>query len=662
MSGRISLSSSLSRCSLFLPVALVLLVAGVIAPAAHAGGQLETVDFTAGGPGPIPGSIAVDVVPIQWDPRCVPVSYRLNTAVLPNADVPLDATQAQALLQASFDAWNEIPTSFIEMSFVGQVNRPRTGPFDVSAFDFVNEVNFLAEEGQPVAASPSVSLNEDTTLVPGDDVDGDGDSDVFDPAVEGVEVCTDVDGDGDVEFPAGFYEAGSILDNDVYFNNVTILWTTGAPNAVNGELDLAAVSTHEFGHSHGLSHSALNQTSTTDGTSPTMINGVPSTDPASQLSLRTLAEDDQAWSSFVYPEGSASTGAGALQPGDVAFDDAYGIIRGEITLGDSGLPAVGSNVFSIREDTGEIVSSHYVGRTRLVQVPEGFLDVLPDEPDFHLVDGTYSLPVLAGTYNVAVEPLDGSPTFPGAIGNTTIIGGFFDVQGFNEEVFPRIDPRLRFFPRDVRVRAGRQVSGVDHVTRVDTNLDPFDTVGIGGFLDYDGLGFSTVPPGFHYAVRFPKDELLAQLEDGLILKSAAFRNRHVDLAVTNVFPRAGLYLGTVGEDGTAVVDFDHPLAEQAPFVGQDNDFSPLYFDWPLLSTLATKLALYATGKDAFLVLELPASFPGLNGLPPLMGLDAGQEVGLLGRSYFSLDGGATFQQDEFANYMFRLVGEGWHGG
>ena len=62
-----------------------------------------------------------------------------------------------------------------------------------------------------------MSLIEDATFVNGDDIDGDGDSDVS----SAISVATDTDTDGDIEFPAGFYKAGTILDNDVQFNTKT---------------------------------------------------------------------------------------------------------------------------------------------------------------------------------------------------------------------------------------------------------------------------------------------------------------------------------------------------------------------------------------------------------------------------------------------------------
>jgi hypothetical protein len=51
-------------------------------------------------------------------------------------------------------------------------------------------------------------------------------------------------------------------------------------------------------------------------------------------------------------------------------------------------------------------------------------------------------------------------------------------------------------------------------------------------------------------------------------------------------------------------------------------------------------------------------FPGFNGLPPLIGLDGGvatNDVPILGRSFISDDGGATFTQNATFNFRFSLV-------
>ena len=82
----------------------------------NAGGVLETVDITGNIPSPIPGQILGRVIGLRWDVRAIPVQYRLNDSF---ANVPnplggpvLTLSDADAALQASFDAWNSLPTSY----------------------------------------------------------------------------------------------------------------------------------------------------------------------------------------------------------------------------------------------------------------------------------------------------------------------------------------------------------------------------------------------------------------------------------------------------------------------------------------------------------------------------------------------------------------------
>lgn len=637
----------------------VLAIAGfLLAGTAWGGGQLNVFDFTGLPelpPGPVEGTVMVETVSIQWDPRCVPVTYQLNTAVLPaNAEPPLDVSTARQVFDNAFATWNAIPTSFIHMEIEGEISRPKAGAFDLTVFDFVNEVNFLADANDGlVAFSPSVSLTADTTFVPGQDLDGDLDSDFFDPAVEGRETCADIDGDGDIEFPAGFYRAGTMLDNDVVFTNEVVTWTTGAPDSIFGNLDLQAVATHEFGHSHGLSHTAINQLGPDDGTTPTMINGVSSGDGPGELALRTLSSDDVAWSSFVYPEGSQPSGAGALQPGDVAFDHEYGVITGEMTQGELDLPLVGASAFAVDFWTGNTVSSHVTGTARAVW-NGSFLDLLEEFPSFHFANGTYTLPVPHGWYKVGVEALDGQPSSSGAINNTTIIGGFFGLQTFDEEFVLATRPRHFQWPRLLKVRPGEVEDGIDHVTSINTRLDGFDTVGFNPFVDVDGFVFSNAPPRRLYAVAIPAEEVQVLLDSGLLPKGAAFRNFLAEASVPSRFASARLVTGTI--DGEEVrLDLDWPLVEERPFIGQDNDYAPLFFDWPAFLAWRIERDFRFGATHLFLLLELEDTFPGALGLPPLIGLDIGQEAGLLGRSYLSDDGGETFTEFPAGNFMFRMI-------
>src|SRR5688500_17856593 len=109
--------------------------------ATFAGGALETVDITNAGPSPIPGHTAVRVIGIKWDSRTIPVQYSMNTTLnpIPNPLGPafLTVAAAQTALQDSFNAWNNLPTSFIDMRIT-----KTTGNLGLRGFDFVNELTF----------------------------------------------------------------------------------------------------------------------------------------------------------------------------------------------------------------------------------------------------------------------------------------------------------------------------------------------------------------------------------------------------------------------------------------------------------------------------------------------------------------------------------------
>src|SRR4029077_781495 len=109
----------------------------------RAGGVLETFDITGFAPSPIPGQLLARVIGIRWDDRAIPVKYRINNAVdpvpnplPPNAPV-LTIAQATVALQQSFDAWNSLPTSYIDMRIVGTVTNP-----GLRGFDMINELTF----------------------------------------------------------------------------------------------------------------------------------------------------------------------------------------------------------------------------------------------------------------------------------------------------------------------------------------------------------------------------------------------------------------------------------------------------------------------------------------------------------------------------------------
>src|SRR5215510_14366269 len=140
---------------------LCLALSNVIA--VRAGGAIAGFDITDRQPSPILGQIIAKVIGIKWDVRSIPVQYSINNTLdpIPNPLDPLDPilnlAQAREALQASFDTWNQIPTSFIEMKITGTTANPR-----FARFDFVNELTFRTRPGFPFrASSPSTSLMKD---------------------------------------------------------------------------------------------------------------------------------------------------------------------------------------------------------------------------------------------------------------------------------------------------------------------------------------------------------------------------------------------------------------------------------------------------------------------------------------------------------------------
>lgn len=605
----------------------------------RAGGSLQNYDFTGFKPSPIPGQIVGTTVPYRQDDRCMPIHFRMNTTRDPVAHgpdgTPVTLAAARAAIEQAMASWNRIPTSYVDIRMVGTATNP--GP---PVFDFVNEVSFNWPTGfQAFGLTRSVTLAVDSLMEHGEDLDGDGDSDVS----SAILTCQDVDGDGDIEFPAGLYRAGTILDTDIRFNPA-VAWHLDERPPSYASVDLVGVATHELGHSHGLAHSNIVQRSLDDGTEATMH--------CCTGASRRLHSDDIAWSSFLYPEGSSKRGPGALQSGDVPFDQRYSVIRGQVRNGQN-VPIAGA--FVMAEDLqGRAVASAIGGRVQISAgggVPSQYLP-----PSLGgLADGDYALPVPKGIYRIAVEPNDGWPEQTYGSNESGFAGFLFGNQNFVREYYngPLERQTERSIGNAIPVPALHDRKGIDF--RLDNNVQLSTFNADDSRIDI-GMGLQ----GILLAVRIPRADILAvDRGRGLLLQAALFGTfPFYDWEVAR-FDTAMITTGRVAADGRVTIDLEHPLVERSPFVGADRDLTPLYVEHSRALGLYAEKVLPKLGKDLFVVIAFSrdSADPGFPGFSRygVLGDIATPDKPARGVSFYSENGGKGWHAETFGDYSFGLV-------
>ncbi|MCQ8184140.1 matrixin family metalloprotease [Parvularcula maris] len=580
--------------------------------------ETQVIDGTEFGVAPIVG--------IFWDERCASVEYTYNTAGAPNAafGAPISADETVAIIQTGLDRWNANPASFIELNVTEQRDlgdRPRV------AGDFINEVTFVTAPGfGALASSPSTSLSADSTFNAGDDLDLDGDSDVFDPAAEGRNTCFDADGDGDIEFPAGDYKAGTILDNDVQFSS-TVLWETEPTASTAADID--AVSTHEFGHSHGLNHALINQISDEDGTSSTMFPFIDTGDPQAELATRELHTDDLAVSAFIYPEGSSRRGIAAIQRGDKRFNRVYDVIRGEVTDGE-GTNILGAAITATNRE-GRRSNMTYSGRSAAFELPGVGLFAFPEGA----LSGEYELVVARRqAFALDMQALDGDPAAAGNISTNAIIGDILGQTNFPEEgwsSFFEDDRELRPDLDGVVYSSGYFSQKVDFVLNEEGLISNND-----GTVNFIGTGAIFGATSLGYAEVFDGEAVLAALDGSTALVSGNIRTGTLDASLPVQFDRLRLSVGRVNEE-TGALEVVKDLQTVRKSFGQDSDTAPVVFNSTLFATWQAKFLLQADPTlDLILIAEADNLVAGPSGFPPaFVAIDNETAPG---SSFLSVDG------------------------
>jgi len=604
----------------------------------RAGGILQTFNYTGDKPSPIPGQILGTTTPLQHDDRCIPIHFRMNTTLDPVAKgsdgAPVSLAAARAAIEQAMEAWNRIPTSYIEMRMVGTTQNP-----SVAGFDFVNEAGFnWPADSQAVGLARTIAIVRDSLLEHGEDIDGDGDSDVS----SAILTCQDVDGDGDIEFPAGLYRAGTILDIDVRFNPAA-LFHVDQRLPTYQSFDLVGVAAHELGHGHGLAHSNIVQRSLDDGTPATMH--------CCADANRQLHSDDIAWSSFLYPEGSRKNGPGALHAGDIAFDQRYSVIRGQVR--NAGNQPIAGTFVTAEDLHGRPIVSAIGGRVQISVGGGQPSQYLPPSLG-GLADGDYALPVPKGVYQLAVEPNDSWPerSFATVSGSASFL---FGNQNFVKEYYngPREGQTERRIGQAITLPALHDRKGIDF--RLDDNVQ-LSTFNADDLPADVGLG----PQGSLLAVRIPRADILAiDRGRGLLLQAALFGTFPYYNWEIARFDAAMITTGRVGTDGKVTIDLAHPLVKRAPFVGSDRDLTPLYVEHSRALGFYAQTVLPALNKDLFVVLafskdDADPEFPQLSKFG-VMADFATPDKPAKGNSFSSNNGGLTWQREPFADYSFGLV-------
>ena len=349
-----------------IPTALAALLAG---SAAYAGGPL---------------AIRSNGLPYVWSTAAA-ISYRTDDGPL---SASVNESSARTRVLNMFNVWQNVTTSNISYARAGFINP--TGAYAGGDVDTLAE--FDAVDGDCGSGNQSPVIY-------------DADGSIF--VDLGVDETSVVGFAGPCAVDATQIVAGGAMMNGLFQDGLA----APVPDLATAEFDAAFV--HEFGHFSGLDHSQVNVNCLVPCNADDLA-GLPTMFPfLVHVSQGSLAPDDIAWLSRLYPQTTGGT----------TFANTYGTITGVVFFSDGQSHAQFVNVIARRVDTGanedrtNAVSALSGVKFRVFQGnpindPAGFASGSLVPGDI----GLFEIPVPAGSYTVEVETVDAGFTDDSSVG------------------------------------------------------------------------------------------------------------------------------------------------------------------------------------------------------------------------------------------------------
>ncbi len=359
----------------------------------------------AGGPLYVGGpNFGIEGQPFTWDPAAMPVQYRVDGGPLArtaSGDV-VSHVQGVSRVNQMFQVW-AVPGTVLSLANAGPI--VSTGAFtdgDVSTVAEYDAVSASCNAGQqsPVIFDADGSISADLGI---------------DPHVIAFTRICKLDG------ASGHIVAAMVMLDGRWQDGITNT-TVHNHELTSAQFDEAMA--HEFGHFLGLDHSQINDgfdCSVDSVAGRPLMYPISQCDARSSLGLPTLATDDAAWISKLYPSPAFGTSYGTIS-GFILFSDGLSHAQGvnviarqvddPNTPGNESLRVAVSVVsgYLFTGDPGQPALTNYLPCVPVNRCPGGFFGNFAAGSKYGsrnpLLLGYYEIPVPPGTYTVEVQSIN----------------------------------------------------------------------------------------------------------------------------------------------------------------------------------------------------------------------------------------------------------------